>query len=53
MIVRVPATAPIVIVVPWEKPPGYTSFATELSAFTYDVGPSKSKSVTVETPFSR
>ena len=32
--VRTPATLPIVIVVPCEKPAGYTSFATEFSALT-------------------
>jgi hypothetical protein len=32
--VRVPATDPIVIVMPWVKPTGYVSFATEFSAFT-------------------
>jgi hypothetical protein len=32
VIVRMPATLEIVIVVPGEKPAGYVSFATELSA---------------------
>jgi hypothetical protein len=34
VIVRTPATLPIVIVVPCEKPAGYTSFATEFSTLT-------------------
>jgi hypothetical protein len=34
VIVRAPATLLIVIVVPWEKPVGYVSWATEFSAFT-------------------
>jgi hypothetical protein len=34
VIVRTPAMLPIVIVVPCEKPAGYASFATELSALT-------------------
>jgi hypothetical protein len=34
VIVRVPATDAIVIVIPWVKPVGYASFATEFSAFT-------------------
>ena len=34
VMVRTPATLPIVIVVPCEKPAGYASFATELSALT-------------------
>jgi hypothetical protein len=46
VIVRTPATLLIVMVVPCEKPVGYDSWATEFSAFTYDVGPRRSEMTT-------
>ena len=53
VIVRRPATLPIVIVVPCEKPAGYASFATVFNALTYEVGPMSTEISTLETPFSR